>query len=236
MPTNVNIAFIGSLLGDETRAAIIAALMDGRALTARELAHGVGITPQTGSFHLSKLATAGLVKVLPQGRHRFYRLASPEIARAIQALVRIVPNPKAKPAAKRKNDICFARTCYEHLAGCLGLAVAEALQSRGVIEPVGDDDYQVPPAGERFFNELGIDLGELRKGRRLFARQCLDWSERKPHLGGILGQALTDEFAKRRWLRKRPNSRDVHLTDAGHRGIKVLLGIDAKELERAFFD
>lgn len=236
MPTNANIAFIGSLLGDETRAAMVSALLDGRALTARELAQGAGITPQTGSFHLSKLATAGLVKIRPQGRHRFYRLASPEIARAIQALTRIVPNPKAKPAAKRKNDVCFARTCYGHLAGYLGLAVAEALQARGVIKPIGDDDFQVPPVGEQFFDELGIDLGELRKGRRLFARQCLDWSERKPHLGGALGQALSDELVKRRWLRKRPNSREVHLTDAGHRGIKTLLGIDAKELERTFFD
>ena len=120
MPAAQDIAIIGTLLGDETRAAIVAALLDGRALTARELAHGAGVTPQTASFHLSKLDGAGLLNILPQGRHRFYRLASPDIADAIEALARIAPNTNAKPAAKRRNDVCFARTCYNHLAGLLG--------------------------------------------------------------------------------------------------------------------
>lgn len=235
MSTTKDIAVIGTLLGDKTRAAIMAALFDGRALTARELAHGTGVTPQTASFHLSKLDAAGLLTILPQGRHRFYRLASPDIAAAIEALARIAPNTKAKPAAKRKNDVCFARTCYNHLAGCLGIAVAEALQAHHVIKPVKGDDFLVSTTGERFFRDLGIDNVEIRKGRRVFARQCLDWSERKPHLGGSLGQAMTDAFVSKHWLRKRSNSREIHVTDTGHRGFKKLLGVDVKTLEKTFF-
>lgn len=235
MSTAKDIAIIGTLLGDKTRATIVAALLDGRALTARELAYGTGVTPQTASFHLSKLDGAGLLNILPQGRHRFYRLASPDIADAIEALARIAPNTNAKPAAKRKNAVCFARTCYEHLAGSLGIAVTEALRAHNVIKPVAQSDFVVSPAGERFFRDLGIDIVEIRKGRRLFARQCLDWSERKPHLGGSLGQAMTDAFVSKRWLRKRPNGREIHVTDTGHRGIKKLLGLDVKALQRAFF-
>ncbi|MFQ5544789.1 MAG: ArsR/SmtB family transcription factor [Acidiferrobacterales bacterium] len=235
MSATKDIAIIGALLGDETRAAIVAALLDGRTLTARELAHGAGVTPQTASFHLSKLDGAGLLDILPQGRHRFYRLASPGIAGAIEALAGIAPNTKAKPAAKRKNDVCFARTCYGHLAGSLGIAVTEALRTHGVIKPIGEDDFLVSPGGKQFFRDLGIDLIEIRKGRRLFARQCLDWSERKPHLGGSLGQAMTDAFVSKRWLRKRPNSREIHVTDIGHRGIKKLLDVDVKALKQTFF-
>ena len=235
MPAAQDIATIGTLLGDETRAAIVAALLDGRAFTARELAHGAGVTPQTASFHLSKLDGAGLLNILPQGRHRFYRLASPDIADAIEALARIAPNTNAKPAAKRRNDVCFARTCYNHLAGCLGIAVTEALQARDVIKLSGEDDFLVPATGEKFFKDLGIDLVKLRKRRRLLARRCLDWSERKPHLGGSLGQAMTDAFVKQRWLRKQSDSRNVHVTDIGHRAIKKLLDVDVEALERAFF-
>ena len=235
MPAAKDIAVIGALLGDQTRAAIVAALLDGRALTARELAHGAGVTPQTASFHLSKLDGTGLLTILPQGRHRFYRLASPDIVDAIEALARIAPNTKAKPAAKRRNDVCFARTCYGHLAGCLGIALTEALRAHDVIKPVGDNDFLVSPTSERFFRDLGIDLVEIRRGRRLFAHQCLDWSERKPHLGGSLGQAMTDAFIKKRWLRKRPNNREVQITDTGYRGIKKLLGVDVKALQRGFF-
>ena len=117
----------------------------------------------------------------------------------------------------------------------MGIAVAEALQSHHVIKPVEGDDFLVSATGERFFKGLGIDNIEIRKGRRVFARQCLDWSERKPHLGGSLGQAMTDAFVSKRWLRKRPNSREIHVTDTGHRAFKKLLGVDVKALEKAFF-
>lgn len=231
-----NIAFIGSLLGDEARACIVSALQDGRALTATELAVGAGITPQTTSFHLDKLVRAGLLTVLPQGRHRFFRISSPDIATAIHALVRLVPNVHAKPAAKRSNDVCFARSCYNHLAGYLGVAVAESLQSKGIIEATADDDFSVTVKGQAFFNNLEMDLSTVRKSRRLFARQCLDWSERRPHLGGALGQALCDRLIQRHWLLKKNGGREIYVTAAGQREFKKLFQLNVKSLEQTFFN
>ncbi|WP_282606635.1 helix-turn-helix transcriptional regulator [Pelagibius sp. Alg239-R121] len=235
MTANLDISKVGKLLGDPSRVEIISALIDGRSLTARELAHGAGVSASTASFHLSKLVDAGMLVVLSQSRHHFYRVASTEVGAALQALLRIAPSGKAKPAARRKNEVCFARTCYGHLAGVLGLAVAEALQSKGLIEAQGEDDFAPTEKGERFFAKLGMDLAGLRSGRRLFARQCLDWSERKPHLGGALGQAFTDNLVKRKWLRKKPGSREVRVTKEGQAGLRKLLGIKTGELSTAFF-
>lgn len=233
--TNLDISKIGKLLGDPSRVEMLSSLIDGRSLTARELAHGAGVSASTASFHLAKLVDAGLLMVRSQGRHHFYRLASPEVGAAIQALLRIAPSGKAKPAARRKTQVCFARTCYGHLAGVLGLAVAEALQSKGLIETGTTEDFFLTRKGERFFAKLEIDLDALHAGRRLFARQCLDWSERKPHLGGALGQAFTDSLVKRKWLRKKTGSREVHVTEAGQAGLRKLLGIRTEALSSAFF-
>ncbi len=214
---------------------MISSLIDGRSLTARELAHGAGISASTASFHLAKLVDAGLLMVLSQGRHHFYRVASPEVGAALQALLRLAPSGKAKPAARRKTQLCFARTCYGHLAGVLGLAVAEALQAKGLIEARGEEDFLLTQKGERFFKKLEIDLDGLHAGRRLFARQCLDWSERKPHLGGALGQAFTESLIKRKWLRKKTGSREIQVTKDGQAGLRKLLGIRTEALSSAFF-
>ena len=198
MAVNQNLADTAALLGEESRASMIAALMDGRALTARELAIGAGITPQTASFH--------------QGRHNYYRIAGEDIVAAIQALQVIAPSAVAKPA--KLDDVRLARTCYKHLAGRLGVAVAEALEARELLWRDGDD-FALTEAGEDFFTDLGIAPDNLRSGRRQFARQCLDWSERRPHLGGALGAALLDQFLARKWLQPVPGSRAVRLTKAG---------------------
>ncbi len=232
---HLDISKIGKLLGDPSRVEMLSSLIDGRSLTARELAHGAGVSPSTASFHLSKLVDAGLLVVLLQGRHHFYRMASSEVGAAIRALLLIAPGGKAKPAARRKTQVCFARTCYGHLAGVLGLAVAEALQSKGLIEPGDGEDFLLTRKGERFFVKLDIDLKALRGGRRLFARQCLDWSERKPHLGGALGQAFTENLIKRRWLRKKAGSREIYVTKEGQAGLRKLLGIKTEALSAAFF-
>lgn len=233
--TNLDISKIGKLLGDPSRVEMISSLIDGRSLTARELAHGAGVSASTASFHLAKLVDAGLLAVLSQGRHHFYRVASPEVGGAIQALLRIAPSGKAKPAARRKTQVCFARTCYGHLAGVLGLAVAEALQAKGLIEASGETDFLMTAKGERFFVKLDLDLDGLQTGRRLFARQCLDWSERKPHLGGALGQAVTESLVKRKWLRKKTGSRELQVTKEGQAGLRKLLGIKTEALSSAFF-
>ena len=233
--SDLNIAHIGSLLGDQARASIVSALLDGRALTATELAVGAGVTPQTASFHLDKLTNAGLLTALPQGRHKYFRVSSPDIAVAIQALLRVVPQVKAKPAAKKGSDVCFARTCYGHLAGHLGVVVAERLQELGVIATVPNDDFLVTEKGETFFADLELDLSAIKKQRRLFARQCLDWSERRPHLGGALGQALCDRLTNRGWLSRKTGGREIHITTVGRRGVKKTLQLDVSSLEQAFF-
>jgi DNA-binding transcriptional ArsR family regulator len=239
MAAHLDISVIGKLLGDPSRLSMVSTLIDGRSLTARELAHGTGVSASTASFHLAKLVDAGLLVVLSQGRHNFYRVASPEVGAALQAMLRIAPSakvrPEAKPAARRQNEVCFARTCYGHLAGVLGLAVAEALQEEGIIEVEGDDDFSLTAEGERFFTELGIDLGVLQGTRRLFARQCLDWSERKPHLGGALGLAFTEGMLQQKWLRKKSGGREVQVTEEGRAGLRRLLGIDVETLSAEFF-
>ncbi len=235
MAVNLDVSKIAKLLGDASRVEMISSLIDGRSLTARELAQGAGVSASTASFHLGKLVDAGLLVVFAQGRHHFYRLASGEVGEALQALLRITPSGKAKPAARRKTQICFARSCYGHLAGVLGLAVAEALQKKGLIEPKGEEDFVLTAKGARFFTRLDIDLEALRSGRRLFARQCLDWSERKPHLGGALGQAFTDSLIERKWLRKKSGSRELTVTEAGQAGLRKLLGVRTEALASAFF-
>lgn len=231
----LDISKVGRLLGDPSRVEMLSALVDGRSLTARELAHGAGVSASTASFHLTKLSDAGLLMVRSQGRHHFYRVASPEVGEALQALLRIAPTTKAKPAARRRNKVCFARTCYGHLAGVLGLAVAEALQRKGLIVPKGDEDFLLTRKGEGFFARLDIDLEALRSGRRLLARQCLDWSERKPHLGGALGQAFTESLLRRKWLRKKPGSREIRVTKEGEAGLRKLLGVNVALLSSDFF-
>ena len=236
MVAKMNIASLGAVLSDPSRLTMVSVLLDGRSLTANELAHGAGITPQTGSFHLKKLVEVGLVQVSPNGRHRYFQLASPKIAEALKVLMKIAPNSSVKPAAKRRNDVCFARTCYGHLAGRLGIALAQAAEDKGHIKRIEDDDYSVTRSGERFLKEFGIDISELNRSRRRFASQCLDWSERKPHIGGALGFALTAEFKRRSWVKTRKNSREVSVTSAGRDGLRSFLGVNVDQLDKLFFD
>ena len=235
MNVEMNLTSLGAVLSDSSRLTMIGALLDGRSLTANELAHGAGITPQTASFHLKKLTDAGLVRVSAEGRHRFFKLASPKIAEALEVLMKIAPNSSIKPAAKRRNAVCFARNCYGHLAGRLGIAIAHAAESKRYIKRNGENGYAVTPSGERFLFKLGIDISDLGKSRRRFASQCLDWSERQPHIGGALGFALTGEFKRRRWIRTKKSSREVSLTNAGRRGLRSLLSIDVDQLQESFF-
>ena len=231
MDVEPSIAIIGHLIGVPARANILSALMDGRALTATELSYRAGVSPQTTSSHLAKLVDAELLAAFQQGRHRYYKLAGPQIAEALEPLTAIVAH---KPVPKRgqpstPEDLRPARLCYDHSAGRLGVALADALQAGDYL--VSDKrDFVVSEAGETFFLELGIDMAALRKQRRLFARQCIDWSERRPHLGGALGAALAARFLKRRWISRQPQGRRVRLTKSGRQALGALLpGIALEE-------
>ncbi len=225
-----DIAVVGTLVGDNARATMLAALFGGQTLTARELAHRAGVTAQTASAHLGKLAKAGMLSVTAEGRHRFYRLASPEVKALIVALAKIAPVKRNWRSYRKSRDVTFARTCYDHMAGRVGVAITDAMRARQFIRPAGDD-FLITAAGEQFFAALGIDLRDIKKSRRHLARQCLDWTERRPHLGGSLGAAVLECFLARGWIRCRKDVRAVEVTASGRRELRELLAVDVGALE-----
>jgi DNA-binding transcriptional ArsR family regulator len=223
--TTVNaLSGIAALMGDPARAAMLSLLMDGRAHTASDLALAAGVTAQTASGHLARMVDGSLLSARAEGRNRFYRLASPEVAHAIESLMALAGTrapPASKTAAWRRDpDLRFCRTCYDHLAGQVGIAVTDALTQAGHLEPKGARDWHLTDSGEAFCQRLGVDLaGARRTGSRHFARQCLDWSERRPHVAGALGAAIADTFFKRGWAERLRRSRTVRLTDSGRRAL-----------------
>lgn len=223
---DANIASPAALIGDPVRAAMLQALQDGRAQPAGALAWAAGVTAQAASNHLSKLVEGGLLRVEREGRHRYYRLASPEVAHAIEALsaiaapVRSLEVPRS-PKARALRD---ARCCYGHLAGRLGVKVADALVARGLLTPADDKLYEIPDQGRAWFGELGIDVAILASPRGV-ARQCLDWTERRHHLAGPLGVRLLATMSERGWLVLEAKGRAVRLTPEGTVALRDLLGV-----------
>ena len=207
---------IASAVGDARRIGMLALLMEGRALTAKELALGVGIEPGTATSHLKRLQDDGLVAVTSQGRHKYFRFASDEVARLVESLMRVAPR---KPAARARaqEPIRAARYCYDHLAGHLGTALLAAMLSKGWLQPDGADTRQLAltDKGERALARLGVDIDAARARRRQFACRCLDWSERQDHLGGALGAAIADRFSAAKWIERQKHSRVVRVTAAG---------------------
>ena len=215
---------VASLMGDPARASMLQLLMDGRAHTASELALNAGVTAQTASGHLARMVEANLLAARAEGRNRFYRLASGDVAHAIESLMALAGTrapPASKSAAWRRDpDLRFCRTCYDHLAGQVGMAVTDALTRGGHLEPRGPRDWRLTETGELFCGRVGVDLSQARKaGTRHFARQCLDWSERRPHISGALGAAIADTFFKRGWAERLRRGRTVRLTDSGRRAL-----------------
>lgn len=221
-------ALIGSMIGVPARANMLAALVGGQALTATELALHAGVTQQTASSHLKKMTDTGLIAVEKQGRHRYYRLADARVAEALEPLAHLVPATPVvhKKPSKLLTELRESRMCYDHLAGVLGVAVADALLQNGYVEE-RENDFETTAGGERFFTSLGIDLAALRDKRRHFARRCLDWSERRPHVGGALGAALAEAFLREGWIERLPGSRKVRVNDAGRHALAARLGLDA---------
>jgi DNA-binding transcriptional ArsR family regulator len=211
---------MASLIGEPVRAKILWTLMDGRAYTARELAIGVETTPQNLSMHLGKLLRAGLLSVEAQGRHRYYTFARPEVAYAIEGIANLVP---AEQAVRKDMDavpIQFCRTCYDHLAGKVGVAITEGLLRQKLIV-YRDKELEVTQKGLQWFAELGIDCGEVRQQRRAFAKPCLDWTERRHHLAGALGAALLEKMLAAHWLRRTAQSRAVVVTARGRQALEA---------------
>ena len=225
----VTVAEIGALLGDTARAKMLSALMAGEALTASELAFQAGVTPQTASGHLAKLSELGLLSLQRQGRHRYFRLASPLVAQMIEGIMAVASvqgPPRHRGRSRIDDELRLARTCYDHLAGRLGVALADALAAQGRVE-LSDEGGTVTEEGTRFFAELGVDLVAVEAQRRSFARPCLDWSERRPHLAGALGAALTDRFFEKGYIARKADTRAVTITAAGRRILRERFAIDS---------
>lgn len=222
-----DLATIAALIGDPTRAAILSALLGGQALPATELADRAHITPQTTSAHLAKLVEGGLLGVTQTGRHRYYRLKNADVARALEALAVIAPPPQVVSRYQPSDSqaLRFARTCYDHLAGKLGVAITQSLLEKRFLT-LDDQTYHVTEQGTAWFAAWNIDPQHLHKGRRAFARTCLDWSERRDHLAGALGAALATAFFERGWIERLPDTRAVQLTETGRAGLLKELQIE----------
>jgi DNA-binding transcriptional ArsR family regulator len=223
-PLYPDIAAVASLIGDRSRALVLQALADGRALPASALARHAGISAQTVSSHLTKLMSAGLLKVETQGRHRYYSLRGTHIAHALESIALLAgPAPTRTPTQDvRTKRLCFARSCYSHLAGRAGVAVAQALSSEQLIRET-DDHYEVTQAGRSWFGRMGMDVTSIR-GQPLM-RRCIDWSERRPHLAGPLANALLARFLTLNWLTRSREPRVLRLTESGRRGLQRELAL-----------
>ncbi len=234
------LAETAALVGDPGRANMLMALMDGRALTATELARAAGIAPQTASLHLARMTRAGLLAVLPQGRHRYHRLASAEVARMLESVMVVAAGPgRLRPVCgPRDRGLRLARSCYDHLAGRLAVAMADGMVARGQLDWSADGGA-LTPAGQRFLCDLGIDTAGA--GSRPFCRACLDWSERRPHIGGVLGRALLRGCVSHGWLRRGEASqgeasRAVTVTAQGWRALGQAFALDIGALQTAVLD
>lgn len=219
-----DVAFIADLIGDPARSAILIALLEGKALTAGELARQANISPQTASSHLHKLIEGGLIIANAQGRHRYYHLANSEVAHALEALALLVPKPLFNLSQPLK-DIQYARSCYDHLAGRLGVIITQALLKQKLIK-LDDKNYKLTSAGEHFFTELEIDIKNIKTQRRRFAYPCLDWSERVHHLAGSLGSSILSLLLEKRWVLRAKEGRTLYLTDQGKFKLNELLKIE----------
>jgi DNA-binding transcriptional ArsR family regulator len=248
-PYGSDIAPVAALLADRARAVMLTVLLDGRPLSAGELAKAAGVSAATASSHLGKLLDGELVSVVKQGRHRYYRLKGAEVAGVIEALSVISPSVQVRSLRQSRQAAALgqARTCYDHLAGRAGVALFDAMISGGLIEPPSSEEppssdehrssdeppsagdparsaYEVTRKGEERLAEIGVDVQVVRASRRRFAGHCLDWTERRPHLNGALGAAVTARMIELTWFERGASRRSLVLTETGLAGLANVFG------------
>jgi DNA-binding transcriptional ArsR family regulator len=222
MNTKFPLASTAALIADPARAAMLTALLDRQSKSAGELAMVAGVSAQSASMHLAQLLAGGFLRVSAEGRHRYYRMARPEIAHAIESLGAISTVQKYRPAGASR-ELCYARTCYDHLAGELAIRLADMMERKHFLRAKNEREYEITSDGEKFLSDWQINVGELRKSRRNFARRCLDWTERRDHLAGAVGAAICKKMIEVRWITRDKKSRAVHVTHAGQKELEGLL-------------
>jgi DNA-binding transcriptional ArsR family regulator len=224
MDVKQDLTEIATLIGEPTRVVMLWSLLGGEARPASELAFYANVSAQNASAHLARLVDAGMLAVESRGRNRFYRLAGAEVAHAIEALAALAPSAKemASLAPRQTPDLKYARTCYDHLAGRVAVEICATLKDKGHLAPAGAD-FDVTSKGEKLFHDLGINIRELRQQRRAFARQCPDWSERRPHIAGALGAAILEQMFRHGWIARVRSSRVVRVTAIGREDVYKLL-------------
>jgi DNA-binding transcriptional ArsR family regulator len=217
---------IAAAIAEPARTRMLYSLLDGHARTGTELAMVAEVAPSTASVHLTRLKAENLVKVLVQGRHRYYSLAGPEVALALERLSVLAGVRRAPFVPSTPDGMRTARSCYDHMAGAVAVSLHDEFLKRRWIEPAGAGSaYTVTAAGARSFATLGLELDPVRGQRRRFAYGCLDWSERRPHLGGALGAAVLALVLRNKWLTRELDSRVLSLTRAGRRELEARFGI-----------
>jgi len=234
MDHDADLAAVASLIADRNRAGMLITLLSGRPQTGSALAEAAGISRSLASAHLKKLVAGGLVRAEPNGRQRLYSLAGQPVADALETLMTFArPAPvRSLSGSTRMRSLRWARMCYDHLAGVVGVAVTEALLERSAVRDL-DGTFVLGACGDSVLGSLGIDVDGLRRQRRPLLRPCLDWTERRHHLAGGAGAAVAGELAGRGWIRPREGSRIVTVTPAGAAGLRDWLGIDLEQLRLA---
>src|SRR5580658_2809876 len=230
---DARVSRIAAAIGEPRRARMLYCLVDGRARTSTELAMVAEVTPSTASVHLQRLEKERLVKVLAQGKHRYYSLAGENVAAALEVLSVLAGGFRMSFVPNTPNRLCSARTCYDHIAGTLGVALHDRIKalgwlsagSRDSAKPLADNSYSLTGSGTKAFEELGIAVEETRSLRRRFAYACVDWSERRPHIGGAVGAALLSVALKRKWVIQELDSRALAITRAGRREMRTRFGL-----------
>lgn len=224
----IAVARIAGAIGEPARARMLFCLMDGHARTSTELAIVADVATSTASAHLNRLKAEHLVRVITQGKHRFYSLEGPKVARVLEGLSVLVDQPRQRFTPNTPTRLRAARVCYDHLAGHLGVLLHDRFNHlKWLSRPSTENDsYDLTPEGVKAVDALGIDVDETRKLRRRFAYACLDWSERRPHIGGALGAALLKLAIKRKWVSQDLDSRAIRVTNVGRRELLARFGVE----------
>lgn len=220
------VARMAAAIGEPARARMLYCLVDGRARTSTELSVVADISPSTASAHLHRLTSKRLVKVAAQGKHRYYTLGGAHVAAALEALSVLASGSRDVFIPNTPGRLRSARTCYDHIAGVLGVALHDRLRVLGwLVDAASANAYQLTPSGAKAFKVLGIDVDAARGQRRRFAYGCVDWSERRPHVGGAVGAALLNVALKRKWVVRDLDSRALSVTKIGRREMLSRIGL-----------